>query len=113
MSGLDARLSKLMPALSGKERATLVLKAWKDEGLLVVGLDADGSVDIDSLELASEPLVIVLGSEGRGLSRLVRETCDATVSIPMAAGVESLNAATAAAVALYAWRRQAAGPTSP
>src|SRR5207248_1627096 len=78
---------------------------------LFVALDADGSVDVDSLELASEPLVIVLGSEGRGLSRLVRETCDATVSIPMAAGVESLNASVAAGVLLaeVARRRRIAG----
>ncbi|MGH3433027.1 MAG: TrmH family RNA methyltransferase, partial [Thermocrispum sp.] len=55
---------------------------------------------IDDLQLATGPLVIVLGSEGRGLSRLVRETCDATVSIPMAAGVESLNASVAAGVLL-------------
>ncbi|WP_020669803.1 23S rRNA (guanosine(2251)-2'-O)-methyltransferase RlmB [Amycolatopsis nigrescens] len=87
------------------------LKSWAQDGLMVVGLDADGSVDIDSLELATDPLVIVLGSEGRGLSRLVGETCDATVSIPMAAGVESLNASVAAGVLLaeVARRRRLAG----
>ncbi|RSM77098.1 23S rRNA (guanosine(2251)-2'-O)-methyltransferase RlmB [Amycolatopsis sp. WAC 01375] len=90
---------------------TRQLKAWKDDGLMVVGLDADGSVDIDQLDVASDPLVIVLGSEGRGLSRLVRETCDATVSIPMAAGVESLNASVAAGVLLaeVARRRRIVG----
>ncbi|QWF81495.1 23S rRNA (guanosine(2251)-2'-O)-methyltransferase RlmB [Amycolatopsis sp. CA-230715] len=90
---------------------TRQLKAWAAEGLMIVGLDADGSVDIDSLDLATDPLVIVLGSEGRGLSRLVRETCDATVSIPMSAGVESLNASVAAGVLLaeVARRRRAAG----
>lgn len=90
---------------------TRQLKAWKDKGLMVVGLDADGTVDIDKLELAADPLVVVLGSEGRGLSRLVRETCDATVSIPMAAGVESLNASVAAGVLLaeVARRRRLAG----
>ncbi|MFC3450714.1 23S rRNA (guanosine(2251)-2'-O)-methyltransferase RlmB [Amycolatopsis speibonae] len=90
---------------------TRQLKAWKDDGLMVVGLDADGSVDIDELDLAADPLVIVLGSEGRGLSRLVRETCDATVSIPMSAGVESLNASVAAGVLLaeVARRRRIAG----
>ena len=50
--------------------------------------------------MATGPVVIVVGSEGRGLSRLVRETCDETVSIPMAAGVESLNASVAAGVVL-------------
>ncbi|MFD8494638.1 23S rRNA (guanosine(2251)-2'-O)-methyltransferase RlmB [Amycolatopsis sp. NPDC059657] len=90
---------------------TRQLKAWADQGLMIVGLDADGSVDIDELDLAADPLVIVLGSEGRGLSRLVRETCDATVSIPMAAGVESLNASVAAGVLLaeVARRRRIAG----
>ncbi|WP_158882335.1 23S rRNA (guanosine(2251)-2'-O)-methyltransferase RlmB [Amycolatopsis anabasis] len=90
---------------------TRQLKAWASDGLMIAGLDADGSVDIDSLDLATDPLVIVLGSEGRGLSRLVRETCDATVSIPMAAGVESLNASVAAGVLLaeVARRRRLAG----
>ncbi|MGH3520008.1 MAG: 23S rRNA (guanosine(2251)-2'-O)-methyltransferase RlmB [Haloechinothrix sp.] len=90
---------------------TRQLRAWASEGLMIVGLDADGSVDIDELNLATDPLVVVVGSEGRGLSRLVRETCDATVSIPMAAGVESLNASVAAGVLLaeVARRRRAAG----
>ncbi|MFD9736973.1 23S rRNA (guanosine(2251)-2'-O)-methyltransferase RlmB [Umezawaea sp. NPDC059074] len=79
---------------------TRTLRDWADEGLMVVGLDADGDVDVDGLELATGPLVVVVGSEGRGLSRLVRETCDQTVSIPMAAGVESLNASVAAGVVL-------------
>ena len=78
---------------------------------MVVGLDADGSVDIDTMNIDVDPLVVVVGSEGRGLSRLVRETCDYTVSIPMAAGVESLNASVAGAVLLaeVARRRRAAG----
>lgn len=90
---------------------TRQLLAYAKEGLMIVGLDADGSVDIDSLDLATGPLVVVVGSEGRGLSRLVRETCDATVSIPMAAGVESLNASVAAGVLLaeVARKRRAAG----
>ncbi|MGH3466651.1 MAG: 23S rRNA (guanosine(2251)-2'-O)-methyltransferase RlmB, partial [Thermocrispum sp.] len=79
---------------------TRQLREYAAEGLMLVGLDADGDTTIDDLQLATGPLVIVLGSEGRGLSRLVRETCDATVSIPMAAGVESLNASVAAGVLL-------------
>ncbi|WP_216213951.1 23S rRNA (guanosine(2251)-2'-O)-methyltransferase RlmB [Amycolatopsis aidingensis] len=92
---------------------TRQLRSWADEGLMLVGLDADGSVEIDGLELATDPLVVVVGSEGRGLSRLVRETCDATVSIPMAAGVESLNASVAAGVLLaeVARRRRVRGRT--
>jgi 23S rRNA (guanosine2251-2'-O)-methyltransferase len=80
-------------------------------GCFVVGLDADGELDLPELEAATEPLVIVVGSEGKGLSRLVREACDVVVGIPMAAGTESLNAGVAAGVALYevARRRAAAG----
>jgi 23S rRNA (guanosine2251-2'-O)-methyltransferase len=90
---------------------TRTLKDWADTGLMVVGLDADSTITVDELELANGPLVIVVGSEGRGLSRLVRERCDETVSIPMAAGVESLNASVAAGVVLaeVARRRRAAG----
>ncbi|MBE7189309.1 23S rRNA (guanosine(2251)-2'-O)-methyltransferase RlmB [Jatrophihabitans endophyticus] len=76
------------------------LRAAKEAGLFVVGLDADGTTTLDDLELAPEPLVVVVGSEGRGLSRLVGEACDLTVSIPMAAGAESLNASVAVAVTL-------------
>jgi 23S rRNA (guanosine2251-2'-O)-methyltransferase len=57
-------------------------------------------LELDELEIAIDPLVIVVGSEGRGLSRLVGETCDLLVSIPMAAAAESLNASVAAAVTL-------------
>lgn len=79
---------------------TRTLKDLKDAGLMVIGLDADADITSDELELATEPLVVVVGSEGRGLSRLVRETCDQTVAIPMAGGVESLNASVAAGVVL-------------
>ncbi|MCA1188636.1 MULTISPECIES: 23S rRNA (guanosine(2251)-2'-O)-methyltransferase RlmB [unclassified Saccharopolyspora] len=79
---------------------TRTLKDLKNEGLMVVGLDADSDITSDELELAGGPLVVVVGSEGRGLSRLVRETCDQTVSIPMAGQVESLNASVAAGVVL-------------
>ena len=81
---------------------TRQLKAYKEEGLMVVGLDAEGAVSIPDLELADGPLVLVVGSEGKGLSRLVAENCDLLVSIPMASGLESLNAGVAAGIALYA-----------
>ena len=76
------------------------LKQCQGEGMLVAGLDADGDTSLNALQAATDPLVLVVGSEGRGLSRLVGETCDLTVSIPMAAGAESLNASVAAAVTL-------------
>jgi 23S rRNA (guanosine2251-2'-O)-methyltransferase len=79
---------------------TRSLKLAQQEGFLVVGLDADGETDLYDLEAAIGPLVVVVGSEGRGLSRLVGATCDLRVSIPMVSEVESLNASVAAAVAL-------------
>ncbi|MEU7956412.1 MULTISPECIES: 23S rRNA (guanosine(2251)-2'-O)-methyltransferase RlmB [Micromonospora] len=90
---------------------TRSLKACQDAGFMVVGLDADGDTDLYDLEAAVGPLVVVVGSEGRGLSRLVGETCDLTVSIPMISDVESLNASVAAAVTLaeVARRRAAEG----
>ncbi|HET9658483.1 MAG TPA: 23S rRNA (guanosine(2251)-2'-O)-methyltransferase RlmB [Kineosporiaceae bacterium] len=88
---------------------TRTLEDLKDAGCFVAGLDADGEVDLPDLEMATDPLVLVVGSEGRGLSRLVRQTCDVVVSIPMAAGNESLNAGVAAGVALYDVARRRAG----
>jgi 23S rRNA (guanosine2251-2'-O)-methyltransferase len=92
---------------------TRTLRQYAAEGLMVVGLDADGTITVDELSLATSPLVVVVGSEGRGLSRLVREACDETVSIPMSAGVESLNASVAAGVVLaeVSRRRRVAGRT--
>jgi 23S rRNA (guanosine2251-2'-O)-methyltransferase len=88
------------------------LKDCQDNGYYVVGLDADGSTDLDDFEMATDPLVIVVGSEGRGLSRLVGATCDLTVSIPMSGDAESLNASVAAAVTLaeVARRRRVSRP---
>jgi 23S rRNA (guanosine2251-2'-O)-methyltransferase len=76
------------------------LREAKDAGLFVVGLDADGATSLDDLEMAADPLLVVVGSEGRGLARLVGETCDLTVTVPMAGPAESLNASVAAGVAL-------------
>ncbi|CAN5890517.1 23S rRNA (guanosine(2251)-2'-O)-methyltransferase RlmB [soil metagenome] len=82
------------------------LAAYRDAGLMVAGLAADGEVPVGDLEIADGPLVLVVGSEGAGMSRLVGEACDVTVSIPMASTVESLNAGVAAGVALYAVARR-------
>jgi 23S rRNA (guanosine2251-2'-O)-methyltransferase len=83
---------------------TRALTAYRKAGCTVIGLAADGDVELTALprEIADAPLVLVIGGEGRGLGRLVSETCDHTVSIPMATSTESLNAAVAAGVALYA-----------
>ncbi|KQX07801.1 MULTISPECIES: 23S rRNA (guanosine(2251)-2'-O)-methyltransferase RlmB [unclassified Leifsonia] len=80
---------------------TAVLKAFKDAGVFVLGLDGGGDLSLPGLELADRPVVIVVGSEGKGLSRLVTETCDAVVSIPISSATESLNAGIAASVTLY------------
>ncbi|MER6971884.1 23S rRNA (guanosine(2251)-2'-O)-methyltransferase RlmB [Nocardioides sp. NPDC127514] len=85
---------------------TRQLKAYQEAGCMVVGLDMEGDITLPELGapegLADGPLVIVVGAEGGGLSRLVQETCDQIVSIPMANSVESLNAGVAASVVLYA-----------
>ena len=82
---------------------TRALTAYAKAGCTIVGLAADGDVDLTELprDIATEPLVVVIGGEGRGLSRLVGETCDTVASIPMASAAESLNAAVAAGIALY------------
>jgi 23S rRNA (guanosine2251-2'-O)-methyltransferase len=77
------------------------LAAYQQAGLFVVGLDAAGGEDIGRLQLADSPLVLVVGAEGRGLSRLIAERCDAVARIPIS-GAESLNAGVAASIALYA-----------
>jgi 23S rRNA (guanosine2251-2'-O)-methyltransferase len=79
---------------------TRALKFCQDKGFTVVGLDADGATSLYELEAAIGPLIVVVGSEGRGLSRLVGQTCDLRVGIPMSSDVESLNASVAAAVTL-------------
>ena len=81
------------------------LKDWADAGLTVIGLDAEGDTTLDQLD-ATGPVVVVVGSEGKGLSRLVRAHCDAIVSIPMAGPTESLNASVAAGVVLAEIARQ-------
>lgn len=95
-AGAAARVPVAMAA-----NLTQTIKALKERGLFVVGLDGDGEVQLPELELADRPLVVVVGSEGKGLSRLVTENCDAVVSIPISAATESLNAGIAASVSLY------------
>lgn len=91
-----ARASNLARTLSGYQKA----------GLFVVGLDADAGTTIDDLDVGVDPVCVVAGSEGRGLSRLVGERCDLVVAIPMAGAAESLNASVAAAVVLAEIARQ-------
>jgi 23S rRNA (guanosine2251-2'-O)-methyltransferase len=78
----------------------------KAYGCFIVGLDGDADTTVDSMEIADQPLYVIVGSEGKGLSRLVREKCDLLISIPMSSAVESLNASVAMSIALYAIDRK-------
>lgn len=80
---------------------TATIHDLQSEGYFVVGLDAGGDVPLAEMAVADEPLMIVIGGEGKGLSRLVRESCDLVVSIPISSSMESLNASVAASIALY------------
>ncbi len=85
-----------------------VLDRASRRGVWSIGLDAEGRADVFALDVADRPLVVVLGAEGRGLARLTRERCDLVASIPMRGAIQSLNVATAAAVACHAIARQRA-----
>jgi 23S rRNA (guanosine2251-2'-O)-methyltransferase len=89
---------------------TRALVAYQEDGLFVAGLDASGSADVGELELADSPLVLVVGSEGKGLSRLVAQSCDVVARIPITGPAESLNAGIAASIALYAVAQRRAHP---
>ena len=83
---------------------TRALKGYQKQGFTVIGLAADGETALGDLsaDLLAGPVVLVVGGEESGMSRLVRETCDIVASIPMTADTESLNAGVAAGIALYA-----------
>ncbi len=95
-AGAAARLPVAMAA-----NLNQTIKAFKDRGVFVIGLDGGGSIDLPRLDIADRPLLILVGSEGKGLSRLVSENCDAIVSIPIGAATESLNAGIATSIAMY------------
>ncbi len=73
----------------------------KKAGCFVIGLDAEGDSELSKMNLAKESIYIIVGSEGKGLSRLVREKCDLVVSIAMQSNVESLNASVATAITMH------------
>ncbi|HUR17590.1 MAG TPA: 23S rRNA (guanosine(2251)-2'-O)-methyltransferase RlmB [Acidimicrobiales bacterium] len=86
------------------------LARLRTAGVWVVGLDPEGSDSVFDLTLATEPVALVLGAEGGGLSRLVQQRCDMLVSIPRAGGPNSLNVSAAGAVGCYeVVRRRQAG----
>jgi 23S rRNA (guanosine2251-2'-O)-methyltransferase len=73
----------------------------KKAGLFVVGLDAEGQEVLPNFSLAKDSIYVIVGSEGKGLSRLVREKCDVILSIPMNSEMESLNASVATAIVMH------------
>jgi 23S rRNA (guanosine2251-2'-O)-methyltransferase len=77
------------------------LARLKELGVWTIGLDGAGDTSLFDLEVATEPLALVLGAEGKGLSRLVRERCDVLAAIPVRGALASLNVSAAAAVACY------------
>ena len=85
------------------------IHSLKQKGFWIVGLEADGPSDYFDLDLVM-PVVLVVGSEGSGLSRLVKENCDFVASIPMLGQISSLNASVAAALLLYEALRQRRQP---
>lgn len=95
-AGAAARISI---ALAGN--LNRVLKDYAAAGFLVVGLAGEGETQIAEVPGVDGPVLLVVGSEGDGLARLVRENCDVLASIPIASDVESLNASVAAAIGLY------------
>jgi 23S rRNA (guanosine2251-2'-O)-methyltransferase len=98
-----------LPVAQVKNLAAAVTQC-ADAMLMVAGLDGRGELALEDLELAAGPLLLVVGSEGKGLSRLVGERCDVRVRIDLAGPVESLNASVAAGVALAEVARRRRNP---
>lgn len=87
-----------MASVSGLPQA---IQGLRKSGLWVVGLDPDGPTSIYDLKVAEDPIVLVMGAEGAGLSRLVKERCDVLASIPQYGDVASLNVSAAGAIAMF------------
>ncbi len=83
------------------------MEELKDEGLWMVGLEDVPQAQLYHQSDLTMPLALVVGSEGRGMGRLVRETCDILIRLPMRGKISSLNAAVAGSIALYeVWRQR-------
>ncbi len=83
------------------------LQHLSELGAIAIGLDAQGEVDLAAIDL-SGPVLLVIGSEGKGLKKSVRRACSRIARLPMSGPLASLNASAAAAIALYEVRRQRA-----
>ena len=86
------------------------LSRLKDHGVWIVGLEAGGDRSLFGLDLLTEPVAVVVGSEGSGLAELTRKRCDVLASIPMATNTESLNASVSAALACFEIMRVRSSP---
>ena len=92
---------------------TKAIESLKERGYYSVGLDGGGDALVGETGFETDPLVVVLGSEGNGLSRLVREACDSIAGIPMSNMVESLNAPWQRASRCMPWHAPVARPQQP
>ncbi len=90
---------------------TRTLDDLKKQGLWCIGLDGDAETTYDKANLTG-PIALVVGNEGKGISRLVRDHCDVLIKLPMRGHVGSLNAAVAGSVALYEIMRQRGWPAA-
>ena len=110
-AGLTAMVDKASAGAAEHARIARVanipaaLKELKERGLWVFGTAADGASDLWHTDF-SGPVALVIGSEGDGMGRLVRECCDFIVSLPMKGQISSLNASNAAAITMYEILRQ-------
>jgi 23S rRNA (guanosine2251-2'-O)-methyltransferase len=82
------------------------IKNLKDKGFWVFGAEGDAGQNLYSLDFRGENLAFVMGSEGRGMRRLVRESCDHLIAIPMRGKIDSFNASAAAAIIMSEISRQ-------
>ncbi len=104
--GLNATVAKLSTGaikyvkVAKVTNLTTTIKELKSKGLWVIGSDADTDIDYRKMD-ATLPVAIVIGGEGKGISRLVKENCDMVVKLPMKGRITSLNASVAASVILY------------
>ncbi len=96
-----ARVTNLVPLIG----------ELQERGIMVVGVEGDGATGYSSFDF-NQPVAVVMGSEGKGLRRLVREKCDAVISIPMRGRLNSLNVSVAAGVVLFEALRQRAARSS-
>lgn len=103
----SAGAAEIMP-VARVDNLARALDQARSKGVWVVGLDARGPADIWTTNLAEPPVAIVCGAEDKGLSKAVRDNCDALVRIPLAGRLDSLNVSVAGAIAMFEVARRRA-----